>query len=154
MNEILRKLTIATCGWDQSAIKAALSDKPKIDLLKVVGVCQTAQSGASALGDYIKLVGEFRGINLDTGEIYAATRCILPNFIAEGIAYALSTSENVEFGILIGAKAKAGSVTGYEFTVKPLIEPKVNDQLEKLMLIATQVTPMQALEAPTGKKAK
>lgn len=146
MNEILRKLTISTCGWDVAAIKKELGDNPKVDLLKVVGVCQSAQSGASALGEYFKLIGEFRGINMATGEIYASTRCILPNFIAEGIGYALTTSDNVEFGILIGAKAKPSSVTGYEFTVKPLIEPKVNDQLEKLMLIATSATTMQAIE--------
>lgn len=146
MNEILRKLTISTCGWDVAAIKKELGDNPKVDLLKVVGVCQSAQSGSSALGEYFKLVGEFRGINMATGEIYASTRCILPNFIAEGIGYALTTSDNVEFGILIGAKAKPSSVTGYEFTVKPLIEPKVNDQLEKLMLIATSATAMQAIE--------
>lgn len=154
MNEILRKLTIATCGWDQAAIKAALGTSAKIDLLKVVGVCQSAQAGTSPMGEYVKLIGEFRGINMSTGEIYASTRCILPNFIAEGISYALGTSDNVEFGILIGAETKTNSVTGYMFTVKPLIEPKVNDQLERLMLIATQVTPMQALEAPAAKKAK
>ena len=153
MNEILRKLTISTCGWDVPASKAELGDKAKVDLLKVVGVCRQAQSGASPLGEYFKLIGEFRAVNTVTGEIFASTRCILPNFIAEGIGYALTTSDNVEFGILIGAKAKPSSVTGYEFTVKPLIEPKVNDQLEKLMLIATQVTTTEKLEAP-AKKAK
>ena len=155
-NEILRKLTIKNCGFDVATIKEALGDhdQASVELLKIVGISKSAQPGQTPLGDYLKLVGTFKGINLITGEMFEAASCILPNFITESIAAALTDGSDVEFALQIGVKSKPSSVTGYEFTVRPLIEPKPNDAMEKLLALSAFAEPL-ALAAPkAAKKAK
>ena len=150
-NEILRKLTIKNCGFDVATIKEALGDQASVELLKIVGISKSAQPGQTPLGDYLKLVGTFKGINLITGEMFEASSCILPNFITESIAAALTDGSDVEFALPIGVKSKPSSVTGYEFTVRPLIEPKPNDAMEKLLSISG-FDDRRALEAPKAAK--
>ena len=109
--ELLRKLTIKTAGFDVTAVKAALADNKTADLLKVVGITTEARPGQTEKGEFIKFGGTFRAINLQTGEVFEASTAIFPNFIADSLAAALAQSQEVEFGILIGAKANATSVT-------------------------------------------
>ena len=150
-NEILRKLTIKNCGFDVAVIKQALGDQASVELLKIVGISKSAQPGQTPLGDYLKLIGTFQAINLTTGEIFEASSCILPNFITESIAAALTDGNDVEFALQIGVKSKPSSVTGYEFTVRPLIQPKPNDAMEKLLALSAFAEPL-AIEAPKAAK--
>ena len=153
-HEILRKLTIKNCGFDIANIKEALGEDASVELLKIVGISKSAQPGQTSLGDYLKLVGSFKGVNLITGEMFEASSCILPNFITESIAAALTDGSNVEFAIQIGVRSKPSSVTGYEYTMRPLIEPKPNDAMEKLLALSAFAEPL-ALDAPkASKKAK
>jgi hypothetical protein len=150
--EILRKLTIKTGGFDIAAVKAALGDNKTADLLKVVGITTEARPGQTEKGEIIKIGGTFRAINLQTGEVFEASTAIFPNFIADSLAAALAQSQEVEFGILIGAKANATSVTGYEYTVRPLVEAKVSDKLGALIAAAGLDAPL-SLEAPSAAEA-
>ena len=153
-NEILRKLTIKNCGFDVKTINEALGENESVELLKIVGISKSAQPGQTQLGDYLKLIGTFKGVNLITGEIFEASACILPNFITESIAAALTDGSDVEFALQIGVRSKPSSVTGYEYTVRPLIEPKPNDAMEKLLALSAFAEPL-ALAAPkAAKKAK
>lgn len=150
--EILRKLTIKTAGFDIASVKAALGENKTADLLKVVGVTTEARPGQTDKGEYIKFGGTFRAVNLQTGETFESATAIFPNFIAESLATALSQSQEVEFGLLIGAKANSTSVTGYEFTVRPLIEAKVSDKMGALIAAAGLDAPV-ALPAPAESTA-
>jgi hypothetical protein len=150
--ELLRKLTIKTAGFDVTAVKAALADNKTADLLKVVGITTEARPGQTEKGEFIKFGGQFRAVNLQTGELFEASTAIFPNFIADSLAAALSQSQEVEFGILVGAEANATSVTGYEYTVRPLVEAKVSDKLGALIAAAGLDAPL-SLEAP-AKPAK
>lgn len=155
--ELLRKLTIKTAGFDVANVKAALGENKTADLLKIVGVTTEARPGQTDKGEFIKFGGQFRAVNLQTGEAFEASTAIFPNFIADSLAAALAQSQEVEFGILIGAKANATSVTGYEYTVRPLVEAKVSDKLGALIaaagLDAPTALPAPAAEAP-AKPAK
>ncbi len=154
MSEILRKMTIKNLGFDTATIKESLGEAKSVDLCKIAGITTGVIPGQTALGEYLKMTGTFRGVNLVTAEVFEAAQCILPNFITESMAAALQSADEVEFGILIGVRAKAGSVTGYEFTVKPLIEPKSNDKMAALLLaVGFDTAPAPALVAP-AKKAK
>ena len=147
MAEILRKMTIKNCGFDIAAIKTALGTKKSVDLLKIVGVTSKATPGQTDKGEYVVFGGTFRAVNLDTGELFEASSCILPNFIAESLSHALVTSQEVEFALAVGVKANATSVTGYEYTVKPLIEVKVREKLGTLLAAA-------GFDSPSVKKLK
>jgi len=163
-SEMLRKITIANTGWNKVAINAALAnahasqdgsvpDGAKIALMNIVGETTTAEPGQTDKGEFLKLKGNFVAINSDTGEAFNAAVCILPNFIADQLAEALKSSEKVEFALEIGAKAKASSVTGYEFTTTSLIEAKPTDSMQRLLNLAG-VGVMDAIEAPKQAKKK
>jgi hypothetical protein len=137
--EMLRKLTIKNCGWTVANIKDAVSavdEGERVDLLKVVGKTTAATSGQTPLGTFHQLIGDFFAINTATGETFKASKCILPNFIAETLTAALEKSPAVEFALLIGAKNKPDSMTGYEFTVQPLIETKPSESVLSLLSAA------------------
>lgn len=147
MTELLRKLTIKACGFDVSEIKSLLGDKKSVDLLKIAGVTSSAQPGQTDKGEYVKLGGTFRAVNLDTGALFESSTCILPNFITEPLAMALQGSGEVEFALAIGVKANPTSVTGYEYTVKPLVEAKVSEKLGNLLEAAGFNKPVKQLKA-------
>ena len=144
--EILRKITLKTAGLDKTAIQAALGNNKTIDLMKIVGVTTSATPGQSDLGEFVKFNGQFRAINMVTGETFESTVAILPNFISQQLAGALTQSEEVEFGLQIGAK-KSNSVTGYEYTVKPLVEPVVSDKMGALLAAAGMTDNVKKLKA-------
>ena len=144
--EILRKITLKTCGLDKAAIQEALGTAKNVDLLKIVGVTTSATPGQSDLGEFVKLNGQFRAINTVTGESFESTVAILPNFIASQLAAALAQSSEVEFGLAIGAK-QSKSVTGYEYTVKPLVEPVVSDKMGQLLEAAGMAGNVKKLKA-------
>ena len=148
-SQILRKLTISSTGWTVAAIKAALSTVDKVDLMKVVGITTEARAGQSDKGEFLRLIGQFTAINNDTGEVFEAAACILPNFIADTLKSALASSNEVQFAVLIGAKVNTTSVTGYEFTVKPLIAAAPSAAMQQLLDVAGIVdTPLLTNDAP------
>ena len=168
--ETLRKLTIANTGWTKGAIFAelmancgvmqdngkgkeiqVLPDGSQVSLMKIVGETTSAEPGQTDTGEYIKLKGTFQAINCDTGEVFTAAVCILPNFISDQLAEALKFSSKVEFAIEIGAKAKSNAVTGYEFTCTSLMEAKPTSAMEKLLALAGMSGNL--LQAPTEPKA-
>lgn len=153
--EMLRKITIRNCGLDVATIKdliAGVGEGEKIDLLRVVGIVATAKAGQTDKGEYLKLIGEFSAINLQTGEQFVAGQCILPNFIADQFAGVLAQHGTAEFALEIGAKSDKSAVTGYTFTVRPLIESKSSNRMQELINTAASDLPM--LEAPKPKAAK
>lgn len=142
--EIVRKLTIRTCGFTKTAIQAALlAAMPKgakelpngttVALCKMVGVSTGAKTGQSENGTFVKLLGEFHGVNLQDGTMVQSGVCILPNFISETMAAALNVSPQVKFALQIDAVAKSESATGYEFSVKPLIEAAPSNEMLALL---------------------
>jgi hypothetical protein len=131
--EILRKLTIKNCGWNTSELKTAVTKAAATDILKIAGVITSIRPGQTQLGEYAELVGQFQAVNLETGEMFQSGKAILPNFIADPMVEASKGGSEVEFAIQIGVKRNEGSVVGYEFSVKPLVEPKVSDKLAKLL---------------------
>jgi hypothetical protein len=134
--EILRKLTIKNTGWNTSELKAAVTKAPSTDILKIAGVITAIRPGQTQLGEYAELVGQFQAVNLESGEMFQSSKAILPGFIADPMVEAHAGGQEVEFAIQIGVKRNEGSVVGYEFSVKPLVEPKVSDKLAKLLDMA------------------
>lgn len=144
--EILRKITLKTCGLDKTIVRNALGDKKAVELMRIVGITTSAKPGQTDLGEFVKLMGQFKAINIVTGEAFESGVAILPNFIAQQLASALDNSEEVEFGLSIGCK-QSDSVTGYEYTVKPLVEPVVSDKLGALLEAAGMATNIKKLKA-------
>jgi hypothetical protein len=142
MAEILRKMTLKSLGLTESQLKAVVdaSGGHGVAVANIVGKITGSQPGQTALGEYVKLQGNFYGINLDTGEAFESATCLLPNFISDTLVGALDQSDEVEFGIQVGVKG-AKSATGYEYTCRPLVESKPSDAMQKLISIALATSP-------------
>jgi hypothetical protein len=130
--EMLRKLTIRTCGFDTATVKMALGSEPSVSLLRIAGIAQEGQPGQTDKGEYLKLKGEFRAVNMVTGEMFEAATAILPSFITDRIAAAIKAGP-VEFALEIGVKSDPSSVTGYQYTAQPLVDAKPSDRLAGLL---------------------
>ncbi len=149
--EQLRKVTIKTCGFDIATIKETVKGKGKVALIRLAGIVNSGKPGQTDKGEFLKLFGEFQAINLVTGEQFSGAQCILPNFISDQFAAVLASNGSAEFALEIGAKENEASVTGYEFTVTPLMESKGSNRMQELIGIAMKNAP--ALPAPSAKKA-
>lgn len=160
MNTPLRKITIKNLGFSIAKVRDSIAAVEQVEgvprvapLFKIVGQSTEAKTGQSALGAYTSLLGSFTAVNLQTGEIYTSSKCILPNFISEGMGAALHTNNSVEFAIEIQAMEKADSISGYEYTAKNLIEMAPTDTMKRLLSVAgigtTPIIGSYATQAPT-----
>ena len=122
--------TVETVGED--GVKKTVLRGVEKQYMRLVGVARGSENITSQYGDSIKFLGDFRAVNLETGEIFNAGQAFLPN-IAE--TYLYNVLENVrhvdgfsglELAFDIGVKP-ASTPMGYEYTVKPLIEPATKD---------------------------
>lgn len=156
--ELLNKITVKGCGWDKKAILAALlkeaaqpakDGKPAVeavyhdavDLVKVVGVVHQTRPGQTIVGDktndFLWLSGQFTAVNLSTGEMYGASKCIMSDLISGPIDAALREgASEVQFAVMISAKYNETAATGYVFSTKPLIEVKPTDKMAALLQLA------------------
>lgn len=158
--EILRKMTIKTCGnFSIARIKevmaaANLEEGQAVPLLKITGTTTGAKTGQTDKGQFTKLLGEFVGVDLTTGALYRSQQCILPEFLGGVLGSALTQGQSVRFAFEIGAKRKDNAITGYEFSIKPLIDTRPTDGMAELMALAGIKMPdAPALPAPDAPAA-
>lgn len=158
--EILRKITIKTCGnFSIARIKevmaaAKLEDGQSVPLLKIAGQSTGAKTGQTDKGQFTKLLGSFIGTDMTTGALYQSGQCILPEFIGGTLGSALMGGESVRFAFQIEARRKDNAITGYEFVIKPLIDTKPTDAMAELMSLAGIKAPdAPALAAPAAPAA-
>lgn len=148
---IVSKLTIKTMK-----AQPARHGVEKDDMIATIyGRCTDKKPGTSDHGDYIRFVGEFEGINANTGEAYRSGNLIVPKTLEALLDQAISVDENsaVDFAVEIWVEKNESSITGYSYLVKPLIKPAESDVLAGLRELAAPSTQKQ-LEAPDNSKAK
>lgn len=123
---LLSKISMKTIGADVEASKEG-----PIALAHVLGIAKGVKTGQSTYGDWTAFVGSFEAVNLETGEIFRAGKCFLPEIATSLLAGALTDAETVQFALEIGARPAKNAV-GYEYTVTPLIGPSESDELSML----------------------
>src|SRR5258708_3606618 len=107
----IRRITIKTgCANGRGDFKGevlgkVLKDKAKaVPLMRVYGVATRMKPGESDFGPYLRFLGQFRALNIETGEAFRAPVLLLPKFLEEELAGAMGSGENVrssEFAIEI-----------------------------------------------------
>lgn len=150
--EILRKLTIKSCGdWSVKRIKDVVSkvdDGQSVAIVRIAGESTGAKTGQTDKGTFTRLTGNFVGTDLHSGEIFQSGQCILPEYVGAQLGAAiLQGGKSVRFAFEISAKRSDTSVTGYEYTVKPLMQAEPTDAMKELMGIAGIVAPKLAAPA-------
>jgi hypothetical protein len=153
----LRRITVKTvCEGKDGDIKGemlakVLKDKAKtFPVMRVWGVATRLKPGASDLGPFVRFLGAFRAVNIETGELFRAPVCLLPKFLEDQLAAGMGSGENVkpaEFAIEIGVKYDKTSATSYVYTGDEMIATTESDQMLQLEARIREENP-KALPAP------
>lgn len=111
-------------------------------LMQVFGVATGVKTGDSNYGPWEALTGQFRAINLETGQIYQSGICFLPQVALNLITHRVKEDSvnGVEFAFNIGV-VPADNKAGYEYSCEPLIEASENDPLEVLQKKMSNLLP-------------
>lgn len=108
------------------------------ELLVLMGFVKSSEIKTTTFGDSTGFHGDFKAINVETGEEFRSGTCYLPDVASDLLANALAASNGavVEFGFkvsIIGVKSKIdGEANKYEYRCKPLMEASENDPLAAL----------------------
>ena len=117
----------------------------KVYIMQVYGIANGSEKGVSTYGEYTKLTGRFRGLNMVTGDQFEAGECFLPDIALNLVLGALDGTKGVEFAFNIGIYP-ANNAYGYEYCCDPLMEASENDPL------ALMEKKLSALPSPDKKK--
>ena len=138
----IRKITVKTvCG---KVDFEKVMEKKQLDLMAVYGVARGMNPGASELGPYVAFIGDFRAVNLATGEEFASAKIIMPKIIEEQIAGAGpggAGDKEIKFAFHLGVKYDASAATKYVYTFRPLLETADASVMDELKGAVTKALP-------------
>lgn len=140
----LKKITTRDCGLDVttlSDVAAAKGKKADIAVLRIAGTIDKAESLSSQYGPYIKFFGQFEAHNLLNDSVFRSRALIVPavaEAAIEGMYNAGSQGGDqtvtVAFDITVKYYENPNKQgTKFRFSVAPLIEPKEDDVIARLM---------------------
>jgi len=113
---IIAKITVASvCG----KIKKPTEDAT---LLRVYGVAIGTKGYKSTYGEGNSLVGDFKAINLSTGQEFRASKAILPGIAQDTLEAQLSQGGAAQFALDIGITPSDKGSFGYAYTASPALE--------------------------------
>jgi len=147
LDSIVAKLSLKAmnCQPVKGSLKA---DSAPVALARIFGIAKKYDVLTTTFGDSTRIIGDFEGINLKTGEVYKSTKCFLPPVISEIMVNALDAREEgdsaLEFALEIGAQYSEKGGHGYAYTVKPLVKTQTRDALSHLREKATVGLPQLA----------
>lgn len=148
---LVSKLTIKTMK-----AQPARHSVDKDDMVATIyGRCTEKKAGTSDHGDYVRFIGEFEGVNANTGDVYRSGNLIVPKTLEALLDQAITIDANnaIDFAVEVWVEKNENSITGYSYSIKPLIKPAESDVLASLRELAAQSTQKQ-LESNTTPNAK
>ena len=105
-------------------------------LFGVIGMASDFQAGETALGSYVKLLGQFKAVNTASGEEFRSGAAILPgsaNDLVYGALRALGDAGgSVEFAFKVGVQRDESAAIGYVYVVEQVYQQGQADALSAL----------------------
>lgn len=102
---------------------AALKEKKTLPIMRVYGIAKRIITGTTNFGDYIGFGGAFEAVNKDTGELFVAGKCFLPDVAANMLSGEFAKDiESIRFAFNIDVKYREDLACKYEYVVNPLIK--------------------------------
>ena len=133
MSSLIRKISAkSVCGKIEVPKKATR-------LFSVFGQATKTKSGTTDYGAWTALVGRFEAVNIETGEVFQAPQCFLPEPLNTMIAEALQETDEdgnrvndaIGFSVEVGVKPSDVPI-GYEYTTKENVKADTADPLAAL----------------------
>ena len=112
--------------------------------MSIMGIASGIKLVPTQYGPAVGFTGDFEAINIETGEVFRSPVAYIPEPAQGLLAAKLKTNESVQFSFIVGVIKSEKSVTGYEYTVKPVVEESQADALKSLRAMTRA-----ALPAPT-----
>ena len=148
----VKKLSVAVVYGKIDLKELIAAPDETIRVMRVLGSAVGVKEGESNFGHWRALMGQFRGINSVTGEVFEAPILYLPEVALTPILVSLSQpgARAVEFAIDVSVKyvnnGKPGGVP-YEYTWAPLLAADADDPIARLEARIADTAHM-ALAAP------
>lgn len=105
-------------------------------LFGIIGKCSDCVAGDGEHGPFVKLLGQFKAVNHDTGEVFRSGGAILPgsaNDLVYGALRGLGESGGaVEFAFKVGLLRDDSTPTGYTYAVEQIVMEGQDDGLADL----------------------
>jgi len=105
-----------------------------LQLVEVFGIANKFKPGEKDGKQFIKFLGQFKGTNLRTKNVYQSGAAFFPRMIEEGLWGVMGGDgpANVQFAFRIGVKFDASAATKYVYTAESLTPPGESDPLALL----------------------
>lgn len=127
-----------------------LVKEKSIDIMDVYGVITRTSIVSSDYGDSVKFGGQFRAMNLETGELFRSSVLYLPKFMQDEIAGSMVEGSTAEFAVRMRAEYNKESATKYIYMADTLVEAQEMDQFKALESKVNSA--VKALPKPQPKK--
>lgn len=127
-------------------------------LFGIIGLASDCTAGETQLGPYVKLLGQFKAVNTETGEIFRSGAAILPGSANDLIYGALKGlgegGGSVEFALKVGVQRDETSAVGYVYIVEQIHQEGQTDALAALeaRLMPPPAANVSQLQDKTAKK--
>lgn len=150
-NSIVRKIStkVVVGNIGDMVKKGKITEKTAV--MRVFGIASGLKKGESNYGEYTAFLGQFRAVNLASGEVFSAGKCFLPVCAQELIEANIGPDSRVEFALDIEVVPDDTVQVGYFYSAAPILEPSENDPLE---LLASKIESVAALPAPDSPSPK
>lgn len=147
-----KKITPKNLFGSKEAIKLlvqGIAEGQTLWAYKVGGTITGMQDGVGTYGPWYKFVGEFLAIDMINGEEISSTAVCLQEPLQTMVLGQLKAEGSLEFAAEIGIRRRDDLATGYEFVMKPLIETKQPDHVERLkkLMLGAPESPKPILAA-------
>ena len=145
MTTLLKKMSVkSVCG---NIIAPAPGVEKKMMVL--MGFAKSTEVKVTTFGDSLAFHGDFKGIDVDTGEEFRSGVCYLPDVAEDMLESAMDANNGiVEFAFeigIIGVKGRTeGEVGKYEYRCHPMMKAGENDP----MILLEERLKQGLLEAP------
>jgi len=158
MTTLLKKLSVkGVCGNIEAPAPGV-----ERGMMVIMGYTKSKEIKVTTFGDSVGFHGDFKAVDMNTGEEFRAGACYLPDVAESMLSSAMDANDGVvEFAFeisIIGVKGRTeGEVGKYEYRCKPLMSAAENDPLALLETRLKQgmiAAPKKAEEAekPMGAK--
>jgi hypothetical protein len=144
--ELASRLTLKDLECDPSEVLKLPEGKTKLAIARMYGICRRVgfQEDDRTNATYVFFVGDFEGINLQTGFTLQSSKLYLPEGSSQSLESIVHQVQQrrkgaaVQFAFEIRTVKNSDSRTGYTYETSAIMQPDLLDQLAMVRSVVAQ----------------